>query len=163
MTGGYEDLIGKPAPAFTLPNHDGQPFEYRAGTSGLPTALVFYPESGSFLCTQELVTFRDSIIEKPHFNPEKTHVIAISPQSIETQRQFVEHENFNFPVLSDAEGVAARAYDIGRGFFGLTALARVTFVVDKKGIIRDALDTTLNFTAHQKFVDKWLHKLEDES
>lgn len=43
-----------------------------------------------------------------------------------------------FPVLSDAEGVAARTYDIGRGFFGLTALARVTFVVDKKGIIRCA-------------------------
>ena len=41
-----------------------------------------------------------------------------------------------FPVLSDEEGVAARTYDIGRGFFGLTALARVTFVVDKKGIIR---------------------------
>ena len=33
--------------------------------------------------------------EKPHFNPEKAHVIAISPQSVETQKQFVEHENFN--------------------------------------------------------------------
>lgn len=41
---GFEDLIGKPAPSFTLPNYDGQPFEYKPG--GLPTALLFYPQSG---------------------------------------------------------------------------------------------------------------------
>jgi hypothetical protein len=64
----------------------------------------------------------------------------------ELQRQFESYQwsvrilnPIQFPVLSDAEGVAARAYDIGRGFFGLTALARVTFVVDKKGIIRCVL------------------------
>lgn len=27
---------------------------------------------------------------------------------------------------------------------------------------RDALDSTINFGAHCKFVDKWLHKLEEE-
>jgi peroxiredoxin Q/BCP len=43
---GFEHLIGKPAPAFILPNFDGEPFEYKPGASGLPTALLFYPQSG---------------------------------------------------------------------------------------------------------------------
>ncbi|KAJ3519274.1 hypothetical protein NMY22_g13285 [Coprinellus aureogranulatus] len=125
---------------------------------GLPTALVFYPESGSFLCTQELTTFRESVSGKPHFHPSKARVIAISPDTVEKQKWFVEQEHFNFPVLSDAEGTAAGAYDIGRGFFGLTALARVTFVVDKSGVIRDALDTTVNTAAHQKLARTAVHK-----
>jgi peroxiredoxin Q/BCP len=67
---------------------------------------------------------------------------------------------------------------------GFTAVARVTFIVDKKGIVRqvqiyspvkifhvlnfsfslcmddrDALDATLNYGAHAKFVENWLDKL----
>jgi hypothetical protein len=31
------------------------------------------------------------------------------------------------------------------------------------GECRDALDATMNYSAHQKFVDKWFQKLEGES
>lgn len=47
MTQGAQDLVGKPAPSFTLPNYDGESFEFKPGASGLPTALLFYPESGT--------------------------------------------------------------------------------------------------------------------
>jgi len=29
-------------------------------------------------------------------------------------------------------------------------------------LARDALDATINVSAHSKFVEKWLHKLEEE-
>lgn len=85
-----------------------------------------------------------------------------------------------YPVLSDVKKEAFKAYGIGRGVFGLLPVARVTFVIDKKGVVRcvtcptsmkryshipfvrDALDATLNFGAHSKFVEKWLVKLEAE-
>ena len=71
---------------------------------------------------------------------------------------------------------------------GLTAVARVTFIVDKEGIVRqvqiypsvknfqvlnflfslsmdnrDGLDATMNYGAHAKFVENWLDKLDLEN
>lgn len=70
---------------------------------------------------------------------------------------------------------------------GLVAVGRVTFIIDKKGIVRrvriyppvnfhvlnlflslcmddrDGLDTTLNYGAHAKFVEKWIDKLDVEN
>ncbi|RXW22463.1 hypothetical protein EST38_g3387 [Candolleomyces aberdarensis] len=160
---GFEHLIGKPAPSFTLPNYDGEPFEFKPGASGLPTALLFYPQSGSYGCTQQICSFRDAVIEKTTFKPEKSQVIAISPDPVEKQKEFVEKQNLPFPVLSDTEKEVPKLYGIGKGFFGFAPIARVTFIVDKDGIIRDALDATMNYNAHQKFVDKWFQKLDGES
>ena len=44
----YQSLIGKPAPPITLKNYDGQDYTFTPGTTGLPAALFFYPESGTF-------------------------------------------------------------------------------------------------------------------
>lgn len=70
--------------------------------------------------------------------------------------------------------------------YGLVAVARVTFIIDKKGVVRqvlnlntrlffafliifllfpfdrDGLDATMNYGAHSKFVEKWLDKLDTE-
>jgi len=67
-----------------------------------------------------------------------------------------------YPVLSDIDGEAVKAYGIGKGMMGISAIARVTVVIDKKGIVRDTLDATMNYGAHSKFVAKWLDKLEAE-
>lgn len=40
-------LIGKPAPALTLLNHDGETHTMTPGATGVPIALFFYPESGT--------------------------------------------------------------------------------------------------------------------
>jgi len=39
-------------------------------------------------------------------------------------------------VLSDEEKTVAAKFGVGKGFFGLAPVARVTFIVDKAGIIR---------------------------
>ncbi len=41
-----------------------------------------------------------------------------------------------YPVLSDANGEARKAYHVGKGLFGLAETARVTFFVDSKGVVR---------------------------
>lgn len=65
--------------------------------------------------------------------------------------------------------------------WGLVQVARVTFVIDRQGIIRweynqpqvpvinpgsivrDALEGTMNYGAHAKFVEKWLETLKSET
>ncbi|KAF8194175.1 peroxiredoxin Q [Pholiota molesta] len=148
----YQTLIGKTAPAISLKNYDGETFTFTPGEKGLPTVLFFYPESGSYGCTKEACQFRDAIAEKDTFKPGSVEIIGISPDPVEKQKKFVEKEKLT----------TFKAYAIGRGILGLLPVARVTFIVDKKGNVRDALDATVNYGAHSKFVEKWLAKLEAE-
>lgn len=39
-------LVGKGAPAVSLPNYDGQTYDLTPGKNGVPIALFFYPKSG---------------------------------------------------------------------------------------------------------------------
>jgi peroxiredoxin Q/BCP len=41
-----------------------------------------------------------------------------------------------YPVLSDVDGVVLKAYKVGRGMLGMIDVARITFIIDKKGIVR---------------------------
>jgi hypothetical protein len=41
-----------------------------------------------------------------------------------------------YPVLSDVDGVMLKAYKVGRGMLGMIDVARITFIIDKKGIVR---------------------------
>ncbi|KAJ7250904.1 peroxiredoxin Q [Mycena haematopus] len=158
----HRTLIGKPAPAITLPNYDGESFTLTPGAKGVPTVLFFYPKAGSYGCTKEACQFRDAIAEKDTYKPGKVEVIGVSPDSVEKQKIFVEKNKLTYPVLSDSKGEAAQAYGVGKGLFGLADIARVTVLIDGKGNIRDTLEGTLNFNAHSKFVTKWLDKLEAE-
>ncbi|KAF8817025.1 peroxiredoxin Q [Phlegmacium glaucopus] len=158
----YRDLIGKTAPTIQLLNYDGESFTFTPGERSLPTALFFYPESGSYGCTKEACQIRDAIAEKDTFKPGKVQIIGISPDPLEKQKAFVEKEKLTYPVLSDVGKETFKTYGIGKGILGLVAVARVSFIVDKKGVVRDALDATMNYGAHTKFVEKWLDKLDAE-
>jgi len=71
-------------------------------------------------------------------------VLGISLDSPERNRKFAEETGASFPLLSDTEKQVAKAY----GVLNFTRLFanRVTFVIDKDGIIRhideggDAID-----------------------
>ncbi|KAJ7675861.1 peroxiredoxin Q [Mycena polygramma] len=158
----HRSLVGKPAPAITLLNYDGESFTLTPGEKGLPIALFFYPKAGSMGCTKEACQFRDAIAEKDTYKPGKVEVIGISPDPVEKQKAFVEKNKLTYPVLSDTKGEAAKAYGVGKGLFGFAEIARVTFIIDAKGTIRDTVEGTLNFGAHSKFITKWLDKLEAE-
>jgi len=157
----HHTLIGKPAPSISLPNSDGEQFTLKPGEKGIPIALFFYPKSGSYGCTKEACQFRDAMAEKETFKSTKAQIVGISPDPVDKQALFVEKQKLTYPVLSDEKGDGRKTYGVGKGIFGLSD-ARVTFIIDGKGIVRDALDATMNYGAHSKFVSSWLDKLEAE-
>lgn len=102
---------------------------------------------------------KSSSTEKVNFSPEKVQIIGISPDPVEKQKAFVEKEkltasfipahltlsppsadtrNIQYPVLSDESKEVFQLYGIGKGMWGLVQVARVTFVIDQKGIVRCA-------------------------
>ncbi|KAI0335844.1 AhpC-TSA-domain-containing protein [Cubamyces sp. BRFM 1775] len=155
-------LIGQPAPPVSLPGADGETYTLTPSEKGVPIALFFYPKSGSFGCTKEACQFRDALAEKDLFKRTKVEIVGISSDPVDKQKEFVEKQKLTYPVLSDAKGEVRKAYHVGKGLFGLAETARVTFLIDSKGTVRDVLDTTVNYSAHVKFVTKWLDKLEAE-
>ncbi|KAI5121399.1 hypothetical protein M0805_003171 [Coniferiporia weirii] len=153
-------LIGKKAPEIVLPNFDGATYTFTPGASGAPTALFFYPQSGTYGCTREACQFRDALSEEEVFKATNVEVIGISPDPVKKQKEFVEKQGLTYPILSDEKGEARKAYHVSKGLMGLTSSSRVTFVIDAKGDIKDVLDTAINFSAHHKFVQKWLKSIE---
>ncbi|EIW66254.1 hypothetical protein TREMEDRAFT_65525 [Tremella mesenterica DSM 1558] len=153
-------LIGKPAPRLTLPGiPKGEPFVLPVGEK--PLAVFFFPQSGSMGCTIEACSFRDAIKENPVFtrHPDLT-IVGVSADLTVKQQAFADKENLPYPIVSDMNGEARKAFKVGRAFFGAIP-ERATFFVDRQGIVKGVCTDNLNPYAHTKFVEKHLKEIVD--
>jgi len=153
-------LVGHKAPSLTLNDAKNEPYTLSPGSNGVPMAVFFYPEAGSMGCTREACDFRDALATDL-FKRSKCEVVGISGDKVTKQKKFVDEQGLNYPVLADVDGEAHKAYQTGKGLLGLTP-PRITFIIDKNGIVRDVYDSVIIFNQHAKFVTKWLEKLETE-
>lgn len=102
-------------------------------------------------CTREACAFRDS------YDAIKKHdavLVGVSGDSIDSHRSFKEKHGLPFPLLADPGKVVIRAYDaLG---FGFLPTKRVTYLIDKKGIVRGIFRHELAMDKHRDDVLKWL-------
>lgn len=124
---------GEKAPDFTLPDQDGNEVTLSGLLADGPVVIFFYPRAFTPTCTAEACGFRDAFEE---FAQAGARIVGISADSVEKQKQFHTKHQLSFPVLSDPK---TRVYDR----FGLRASSlnwmvndRVTFVIDREGIVR---------------------------
>lgn len=143
--------VGTVAPEFELRDQHRQRVrlsDYRGRKNVL---VVFYPFSFTSVCTGELCTIRD---ELPAFQNDADQVLAISCDSVYTQRVFADQQGLDYPLLSDfwPHGAVARAYGVFDDTIG--AALRGSFVVDRAGIVRwtvvNALPDARDVAAYQK-------------
>jgi peroxiredoxin len=87
------------------------------------------------VCTKELCTFRDSLAA---LNQAKAQVYGISVDTFFTLKAFQQAQGLTFPLLSDFNKEAIRAYGVfNEDMIGLKGIAkRAVFVIDKAGIVR---------------------------
>lgn len=106
---------------------------------GKKTVLAFFPGAFTGVCTKEMCTFRDSMTRS---NELSAQVVGISVDSPFANRAFAAQNNLQFPILSDFNRAALRAYGVvHEGFSGLagySAAKRSVFVLDKDGVVRYA-------------------------
>src|SRR5215470_15525141 len=76
---------------------------------GMPVVLAFFPAAFTGTCTTEMCTFRDGIAR---FNEVNAQVYGISIDTPFTLKVFAEQNRLTFPLLSDANREAIRAFDI---------------------------------------------------
>lgn len=128
---------GQPAPDFKLVSFDKKEVtlsDYR----GQNVVLLFFPMAFSGVCTAELCAVRDDIATYQGLDAQ---ILAVSVDSPFTLAKFREDQHLNFPLLSDFNKMACRAYDAYYEEFvlGLKGVARRSaFVIDRDGVVRYA-------------------------
>jgi glutaredoxin-dependent peroxiredoxin len=144
--------VGSKAPDFTLPNQDRHPVTLREETGQTPVVLAFFPAAFSSVCTKELCTFRDQLGALNHLA--KARVFGISVDSPFALKAFANAERLQFPLLSDFNKEAIRAYEVfNPDMIGLKGIAkRAVFVIDREGTIRykEVLDDARNEPNYEK-------------
>ena len=128
--------IGEKAPDFTLHDQHGQEVRLSSYAGEKSVLLVFYPYAFTGVCTGELTGFRDRLGD---FETDDTTLLAVSCDSVYTQRAFADRDAIFFPLLSDfwPHGAVASAYGVLDETEGCAS--RSSFVIDRDGFVRWAL------------------------
>ncbi len=90
--------------------------------------------------------FRDVISD---FEEAGAQVLGVSVDPFPSQGAFAKELQLSFPLLSDwPRYEAAKAYDVWRE--NLSLPARVTYVIDKEGIIRGVIASETDMEVHSR-------------
>lgn len=144
--------VGTKAPDFTLPNQDREQVTLSTEVAKHPaTVLAFFPAAFSSVCTKELCTFRDGL---GALNNTKAQVYGVSVDTFFALKAFADAQKLTFPLLSDFNKDAIRAYDVyNPDMVGLKGIAkRAVFVIGKDGVIKykEVLDDARNEPNYEK-------------
>jgi peroxiredoxin Q/BCP len=135
--------VGDMAPDFTLPDQTGSLTSLKDFIGKKTIVLYFYPKDFSRGCTAEACAFRDSY---DVFVEAGAQVIGISSQSVDSHNRFVMLNKLPFILLSDESGKVRELYGVPSNLGILPG--RVTYIIDKKGIVRHVFSSQLNATKH---------------
>ncbi|HOT26537.1 MAG TPA: peroxiredoxin [Candidatus Ozemobacteraceae bacterium] len=135
--------VGDRAPEFTLNDQDGKPVSL-ADFRGRQTVVVFfYPKDESPVCTIEACGFRDMT---PSFTEVGAAVLGISSDNSEKHRAFADQYRLSFPLLADTDGAVRRAFGVPSTLWLFPG--RVTYVIDRDGIVRMVYDSPIRAQQH---------------
>jgi len=98
---------GQPAPAFELPDQDGEPVSLSA-YRGQRVVLYFYPRADTPGCTAEACGFRDAWGE---YEDRDVVVLGVSNDPVDALAEFAEKYDLPFRLMSDEDGAVAERYD----------------------------------------------------
>ncbi len=134
---------GMEAPDFTLPSNKDNDFTLSKLRGHKNVVLYFYPKDETIGCTKEACSFRDNYQQ---FTEMGAEVVGVSSDSVESHRSFAENHQLPFTLLSDEKKQVRKLFGVS-GTLGLFP-GRITFIIDKKGIIRHVFSSQIQPTRH---------------
>jgi len=146
--------VGQAAPEISLYDSDKKKISLN-DYKGKNVLLLFFPQAFTGTCTKELCSTRDNIAL---YNEANAQVLGISVDSVFTLGRYKEDQQLNFPLLSDFNKDASKAYGVlyDTFVFDMKGVSkRSAFVLDKEGVVRyaEVLETATDlpdFAAIQK-------------
>lgn len=135
--------VGEVAPDFTLQDQRGQRVNLGDLLRERTVVLYFYPKDDTPGCTAEACSFRD------HYEVLKAagaEVVGVSSDDVHAHEAFVARYNLPFILLADPGGEVRAGYGVKRSL-GLID-GRVTFVIDREGVVRLAFSSQIRPKKH---------------
>lgn len=130
--------VGDTAPAFTLPDQDGNPVSLAdyTGLNGKQVLVYFYPKAMTPGCTVQAQGLRDIKAELTALN---TVVFGISPDEVKRLTKFCQRDELNFSLLSDVDHQVADQFGVWglKKFMGkeYDGIHRLSFLIGLDGKI----------------------------
>jgi len=135
--------VGDPSPDFTARSHTGQEVSLADYRGKSAVVLFFYPKDATAICTKEACSFRDAYED---FVQAGAVVIGVSSDSAESHRAFASGHRLPFVLLADEDGSVRKAFGVPKTLGILPG--RVTYVMDKEGVVRHVFSSQLSADRH---------------
>jgi thioredoxin-dependent peroxiredoxin len=137
---------GDSVPEFELPDQTGTIRSLTSLLADGPVVLFFYPAAMTPGCTKEACHFRDLAAE---FAAAGASRVGISTDPVAKQAKFADIQNFDYPLLSDADGKVATQFGVKRGLLGkLMPVKRTTFVIDTDRTVLGVISSEISMDTH---------------
>lgn len=131
--------IGNKAPAFTLPDKDGNLVSL-SDFLGKKVVLYFYPKDNTPGCTRQACAFAAA---NDAFKSIDVVVIGISKDSVASHFKFAQKYDLPFVLLSDPDLMAIQAFGVWKEkkLYGKVSMGvvRSTFLIDEQGNIEQIM------------------------
>ncbi|MGB0806149.1 MAG: peroxiredoxin [Salibacteraceae bacterium] len=147
---------GDSIPHFELLNEQNKLVKIQELIGHQNIVIYFYPKDDTPGCTKEACKFRDEFEDFKHLN---AIVIGISSDSPKSHLAFKEKYNLPFTLLSDEKNTVRDLFGVQASYMGLVP-GRVTYVVDKDGIIQHVFNAMSNAEKHVEEAKRVLNKLK---
>jgi peroxiredoxin Q/BCP len=146
--------IGDKAPHFKAKDTYGNDFDSQTIVGKKTLVLYFYPKDNTPGCTAQACSFRDQYED---FKVIGAEVIGVSADSSKSHQQFTTQYNLPFTLLSDTNNKIRSQFGVPSALFGLLP-GRVTYIINKEGIIIDIYNSMLS----NKHISKALEALKKQ-
>lgn len=131
--------VGTKAPAFTLPDKDGNPVSL-SDFLGRKVVLYFYPRDNTSGCTRQACAFGAAYRQ---FQDKNVAVIGVSKDTVASHQKFAAKHDLPFLLLADPELQAIQAYDVWKEkkLYGKVSMGtvRATYIIDETGTIEKVI------------------------
>lgn len=138
-----EVKVGDAAPDFELGTRTGDKVRLSDYRGKKTVVLYFYPKDFSPGCTKEACAFRDSY---ELFKDAGAEVIGVSSDTEESHNKFAIKFDLPFLLLSDEGGKVRSQFGVPSSLGMIPG--RVTYVIDKQGIVRYIFNSQINAEKH---------------
>ena len=149
--------VGDKAPDFTLPSQMGDNVTLSEYFGKKNIVLYFYPKDETRGCTREACEFRDRYEVFTNLGAE---VLGVSSDTLESHKSFATHHGLPFLLLSNVDGKVRELYGVP-STMGIIP-GRVTYIIDKKGVVRHIFNSQFKPEQHIEEALKILKELEKE-
>lgn len=140
--------VGDKAPEFTGKLGNGKDLSLKDFRGKKNVILYFFPKDFTPGCTKEACSFRD---RRPDIAKLDAEIVGASFDTAAKHKEFADAYQLPYPLIADPDASIAQAYGVGRlgGLLGAwLPTKRVTFVIDKDGVVRHVIKSELNIDKH---------------